>query len=98
MAIAHVVLLVLLLAAAAAAPATAGAKTVWLCKPGLEHNPCDVRMDIARYSPDGQLLGGDDPKPARRRVDCFYVYPTVRGEPTAPATQRIDPENRSIVR
>jgi hypothetical protein len=82
----------------AAVPATAGAKTVWLCKPGLKDNPCDVRMDVARYSPDGQLLGGDDPRPARRRIDCFYVYPTVSGQPTATATRRIDPEIRSIAR
>jgi len=91
-----------LLAAAlllAVAPASAGAKTVWLCKPGLEDDACDVRFDVARYSPDGQLLGGDDPKPARRRrVDCFYVYPTVSGQPTPNATRRIDPEIRSIVR
>jgi len=88
----------LLVAGLAAAPATAGAKTVWLCKPGLENNPCDVPMDVARYSPDGQLLGGDDPKLARRRVDCFYVYPTVSGRPGPIATRRIDPEIRSIVR
>src|SRR5215207_1105387 len=83
----------------AAAPATAGARNVWLCKPGLKDNPCDVRLDIARYTPDGQLLGGDDPTPARRRrVDCFYVYPTVSDQPTRTATRRIDPEIRSIVR
>lgn len=85
----------------AAAPATASAKTVWLCKPGLKDNPCDVRMDAARYAPGGQLLGRDEPEPAparRRKVDCFYVYPTVSGQPTATATRRIDPELRSIVR
>jgi hypothetical protein len=82
----------------AAAPGAAEAKTVWLCKPGLKDNACDMRMDVARYSPDGQLLGGDDPKPARRRVDCFYVYPTVSGQPRPVATRRIDPEIRSIVR
>jgi hypothetical protein len=81
-----------------AAPATADAKTKWLCKPGLEDNPCDMRMDIARYSPDGQLLGGDDPPRARRRIDCFYVYPTVSDQPAPVANRRIDPEIRSIVR
>jgi hypothetical protein len=89
------VLLAVLLAAAAV-PATAQAKTVWLCKPGLKSNPCEPRLDIARYSPDGQLLGGDDPKPRPRRIDCFYVYPTVSGQPTTTATKRIDPELRSI--
>jgi Protein of unknown function (DUF3089) len=94
------VLRALLIAAVviAIAPATAGAKTKWLCKPGLTNNPCDMRMDVARFSPDGRLLGRDDPKPARRRVDCFYVYPTVSDQPTATANRRIDPELRSIVR
>jgi DUF3089 family protein len=90
--------LLLAVVLAAALPATASAKTVWLCKPGLKGNACNVRMDVARYSPDGQLLGGDDPRPARRRVDCFYVYPTVSDQPRPLATRRIDPEIRSIVR
>jgi Protein of unknown function (DUF3089) len=81
-----------------AAPATADAKTKWLCKPGLADNPCDMRLDVARYSPDGQLLGGDDPPRTRRRIDCFYVYPTVSDQPTPVANRRIDPEIRSIVR
>ena len=57
-----------------------------------------TRLDIARYTPDGQLLGGDDPKPERRRIDCFYVYPTVSGQATTTANRRIDPELRSIAR
>jgi pimeloyl-ACP methyl ester carboxylesterase len=89
-------LLALVLVAAAAMPATAAAKTTWLCKPGLSANPCEPAQDIARYTPDGQLLGGDDPKPARRRIDCFYVYPTVSGQQTPTANRRIDPELRSI--
>jgi Protein of unknown function (DUF3089) len=80
------------------APATADAKTKWLCKPGLKDNPCDMRMDVARYTPDGQLLGGDDPPRTRRRIDCFYVYPTVSDQPTPAANRRVDPEIRSIVR
>ena len=82
----------------AAVPSTAAAKTKWLCKPGLRDNPCAMRMDVARYSPDGRLLGGDDPPRARPRIDCFYVYPTVSGQPTPTANRRIDPEIRSIVR
>jgi Protein of unknown function (DUF3089) len=84
--------------ALALAPATAGAKTKWLCAPGLKANPCDMRLDTARFTPDGRLLGIDPPRKARRRVDCFYVYPTVSGQPTQVANRRIDPEIRSIVR
>jgi hypothetical protein len=98
MSAARAVLVVAVLLVFGTAAARADAKTVWLCKPGLKDNPCNMRMDVARYSPDGQLLGGDDPKPARRRVDCFYVYPTVSDQRRPVATRRIDPEIRSIVR
>src|SRR5688572_6121220 len=90
--------LLALLLAALAVPATASARTTWLCKPGKADNPCETRLDIARYTPDGGLLGGDDPEPRRRRVDCFYVYPTVSDQPRPAATKRIDPELRSIAR
>jgi Protein of unknown function (DUF3089) len=79
-------------------PATAGAETKWLCEPGLANNPCEMRMDVSRHAPDGRLLGVDRPEQARRRIDCFYVYPTVSGQPTPTANRRIDPEIRSIVR
>jgi Protein of unknown function (DUF3089) len=91
-------LLIGALALLAATPPTADAKTKWLCKPGLKDNLCDMRIDVARYSPDGQLLGGDDPPRTRRRIDCFYVYPTVSDQRTPVANRRIDPEIRSIVR
>lgn len=91
-------LLALALAAALTTAAEAAAKTTWLCKPGIANDPCDPQLDIARYTPDGQLLGGDDPKRARRRIDCFYVYPTVSEQKGATANRRIDPELRSIAR
>jgi hypothetical protein len=89
-------LLAILILAAAAAPASA--KTAWLCKPGIKANPCEQRLDTARFTPDGQPLGAANPKPARRRIDCFYVYPTVSGQPGTLATRRRDPELLSIAR
>ena len=80
-----------------AAPATVGAKTVWLCKPGLASNPCTPGLDTARFSPDRAALGTELVKRVRHpRIDCFYVYPTVSDQPTREATRRIDPELRSI--
>ena len=35
-------------------------------------------------------------RPPPRRVDCFYVYPTVSGQKTGNANLNIDPEERSI--
>jgi hypothetical protein len=79
-------------AAAAKAPAT-----VWLCRPGLAHNPCDPSETTTRYTPAGARVAVEDLKPARHpKVDCFYVYPTVSDQKRLLATRTIDPEERSI--
>ena len=92
------VLLALLIAAALAPAAAAEAKTVWLCKPGLSGDPCSPGLDTTRFSPVGEQLGIERVKRARpRRIDCFYVYPTVSDQPTENANLHIDPEERSIV-
>jgi Protein of unknown function (DUF3089) len=78
---------------ARAAPDT----TVWLCKPGIPSNPCDVGLETTQVSPSGQPLGVENVKPARHpKVDCFYVYPTVSDQDTPNANLNIDPEIRSI--
>ncbi len=81
----------LLLAAAALAclwalPSSAGAKTVWLCKPGKADDACDVSLNTTRFSPSGKRLGVELIKrPKRPRYDCFYVYPTVSDQKSATA-------------
>ena len=90
-------LLLLVLAAALLAPATAEAKTVWLCKPGLKDDPCSPGLGTTRFSPAGERLGTERVRRARpRRIDCFYVYPTVSDQPRQAATRAIDPELRSV--
>jgi Protein of unknown function (DUF3089) len=94
LAAAPLVLAALLLAAL---PAAAPAKTVWLCRPGLAANPCEPGLATTLFSPAGVQLGVEHPRrPRHRRIDCFYVYPTVSGQPRPAATRRIDPELRSI--
>ena len=88
------------LLATALLPATAGAgppATKWLCKPGLEDNPCRTGLRTTLLSPAGEPAGAIAPKRARvRKVDCFYVYPTVSDQPTVNANRDVDPELRSI--
>jgi Protein of unknown function (DUF3089) len=89
----------LLAAACVALPpaVAAAAKPVWLCKPGLESNPCESGLNTTLLSPTGQELGTDRVKAARRpKVDCFYVYPTVSDQPGPQANLEIDPVLRSI--
>ncbi len=86
------------LGAALIAPSSAGAaKPVWLCKPGIADNPCDVGLKTTQLSPSGQQIGTVKPKKAKHpKVDCFYVYPTVSDQTTPNANLDIDPEERSI--
>jgi hypothetical protein len=51
--------------------------SLWVCRPGIDQNPCYGDLDATEILPDGgqQVLKhtrATDPK-----FDCFYVYPTV---------------------
>jgi len=78
--------------------ASAGAaEPVWLCKPGIANNPCEPSLRTTVISPSGQTLGVRNVQRDRnRKVDCFYVYPTVSDQQTPNANLSIDPELRSI--
>jgi pimeloyl-ACP methyl ester carboxylesterase len=79
-------------ASGASAPAT-----IWLCRPGLAHNPCSPGQSTTRFSPAGARLGVSALRPASHpKVDCFYVYPTVSDQKRLVATRTVDPEERSI--
>jgi hypothetical protein len=87
----------LVLALACAFASQASAKTKWLCKPGMSNDPCAGSLDTTYYSTSGQVL----PQPAvkirdEKRVDCFYVYPTVSDQPGQNANLNVDPVLRSI--
>jgi hypothetical protein len=78
-------------------PASAGAKTTWLCRPGLNAKSCAPSLSTTSYSPAGHRLRAEHPKrDAAPPVDCFYVYPTVSDQKTTLANFHIDPVERSI--
>jgi Protein of unknown function (DUF3089) len=86
--------LVLLLAATAS---TAGAKTVWLCKPGQQPDPCTPSLSTTVYSPKLVKLRVEHPQRLKRpAIDCFYVYPTVSDQAGLVANLNVDPAERSI--
>ena len=94
-----VILAALVAVACLAVPSGASAATNsrWLCKPGKEPNPCKRGLKTTLISPTGEKVGVKKPKaPAHRKVDCFYVYPTVSDQQTQNANLHIDPEERSI--
>jgi hypothetical protein len=82
---------------APAAEAARPAATVWLCRPGLQHDPCAPDQTTTRFTPAGQPLGVAQATTARHaKVDCFYVYPTVSDQHRLVATRAIDPPERSV--
>ncbi len=87
----------LLAALVLAAPASAA--TTWLCKPGPKGDPCTFGLDTTQITPAGQPGKVVEVRRAReRKVDCFYVYPTVSDEKRPQATKAIGPELRAIAR
>jgi hypothetical protein len=81
--------------AVGAAPPASG--TVWLCRPGIDPNPCTPSLTTTEVAPDGRPLEVERLKARRHpRFDCFYVYPTVSDQTTPNADLNIDPELRSI--
>jgi hypothetical protein len=78
----------------ATAPASAqtSSSTVWVCRPGMESNPCESDLTTTVVRPDGTQRVARA-KPARRPpIDCFYVYPSVSAQPTVNANLNLDPE------
>ncbi len=80
-----------------AATATgAPSNTVWLCKPGLENNPCESDLTTTVINVDGSQ-SVENASPAKDPpIDCFYVYPTVSAQKTALADLTINPEETSV--
>jgi hypothetical protein len=84
------------LGGSAAAPEPARADVVWLCRPGLEPDPCrgSQATTVRRAGRPARVV---TPRlPERPPVDCFYVYPTVSGQAGTNADKAKDPELAAI--
>ena len=84
------------LCGSAAAPEPARADVVWLCRPGLEADPCRGSQATTVLRAGGPARVVTPRVPARPPVDCFYVYPTVSGQPGTNADKAKDPELAAI--
>ncbi|HEY3651531.1 MAG TPA: hypothetical protein VGL33_26430, partial [Streptosporangiaceae bacterium] len=77
---------------AAAAPRAQGSDepgTVWLCRPGQPHDPCAMGLDATAVAANGAKTVVPAKPATDSPFDCFYVYPTVSGEPAMNADLRI---------
>jgi hypothetical protein len=84
-------------AALSTAPASSTPdSTVWLCKPGIATNPCEVNLDTTVVDANGAATVQPASPASNPPVDCFYVYPTVSRQKTLNADLTIDPEERAV--
>jgi hypothetical protein len=81
---------------AAAAPAHADVE--WLCRPGVEPNPCRESLETTVYEPGGGSRVDNPALPDDPPIDCFYVYPTVSEQPGTNANKDKDASLTAIAR
>jgi hypothetical protein len=94
----HTVLALLVVLAGLALAAPARADVVWLCKPGQQDNPCHESLETTVYNDDGSSRVETPARNEDPPIDCFYVYPTVSGQPTINANKNKDDELYAIAR
>jgi hypothetical protein len=69
---------------------------VWLCRPGLPHDPCSASLETTVVEQNGSKHIVDY-RPARNPpVDCFFVYPNITHQQSDNANLDIDPQETSI--
>ena len=79
--------------AASAAPRGSqpvSSKTVWLCRPGLAHNPCTGDLNTLVVPAVGRSIVRPIAVAKNPPVDCFYAYPTVSQQPGLNANLAIE--------
>jgi hypothetical protein len=69
---------------------------VWLCRPGLPHDPCTASLRTTAIEENGSRHTVDY-EPARNPpIDCFYVYPNITHQLTDNANLDVDPQESAI--
>ncbi len=56
--------------------------TVWLCRPGLPHDPCTDPLTLTSVGANGKRDVETGAASTPSGFDCFYVYPTVSSQTT----------------
>lgn len=69
---------------------------VWLCRPGLSHDPCAADLTTTVVHADGKKTIQRATPAKDPPIDCFYVYPTVSKQTTPNANLHIDPEETAV--
>jgi hypothetical protein len=86
------------LASAQTTPNDYGDAKSWLCRPGLQHDACDIDLTTTVIATDGKLSRETWTADANSPIDCFYVYPTVSTDPTPNSDMHADAAEFNVIR
>jgi len=70
--------------------------TVWLCRPGLAVDPCTADLATTVVERSGATRVERASAASKPGIDCFYVYPTISGQPTINANLAIGFREREV--
>jgi hypothetical protein len=82
--------------ASGSAVAMKAPKTVWLCKPKLENNPCEQSLTATVVQTNGETSRQETPIAKKPPIDCFYVYPTVSEQETENSNLEIEANETQV--
>ncbi|MFC0039766.1 DUF3089 domain-containing protein [Actinomadura rayongensis] len=68
----------------------------WICRPGVR-GPCDDDLDATVVPADGRLSVEHARHATAPPVDCFYVYPTVSGDPGMNSDTNWSPDVEGLI-
>ena len=71
-------------------------KTVWLCKPKMENNPCEQSLNATVVQTNGETSRQETRVAKKPSIDCFYVYPTVSEQETENSNLEIEPTETQV--
>ncbi|MFZ4519438.1 MAG: DUF3089 domain-containing protein [Microthrixaceae bacterium] len=69
----------------------------WLCRPDRSDDACDIDLDATLVRADGTTEVQPYRPASDPAADCFYVYPTISGDPPPNADLVAGPEERTVV-
>jgi hypothetical protein len=70
--------------------------TVWLCRPGLAADPCTSSLATTVVAGSGATRVQQARAARNPAIDCFYVYPTVSGQPSVNASLAVGLRERLV--
>ena len=85
-------------AAAAAEKNDYSKPEAWLCRPGRTDDACAIDLTTTVVAGDGTLTKETWAANPKAPIDCFYVYPTVSGDPTPNSDMNAGAEERNVIR